>query len=706
MRESEAGSWSPADPAEVGLAEALRRAMLHAATPRPIDGAGCLLLDAECALRYVTASGTPAEALEVAEELCVEGPCHEAFAAGDVMFADMQSERRWERLSTLLAASPIRTVIGVPIILDGRSIGALNAYSAVPHAWEGADFAGLHESARTIAEIVRGALDARLDERGDELTGELRAALANRDRLSAAAELIMEGTGLDRAAAMLRLRQIAAASDQPTIDVADQVLERGTMPSLSDVAAHAAAVRRTRREMTRLALTDPLTGLANRALFLDHLEQALARARRSGHHPAVVFVDLDRFKTVNDSLGHEAGDEVLRAVAERLGRVVREQDTVARLGGDEFAVLCDAPTRPEVAETLATRIATAVAEPIAVTARVPGSSPGRDHHVTVHASVGVATITGERSVRAMDLLRDADMAMYDAKARGGDRVRLFTDEVRDIGHRRMRLELVLRALLEDGAGGGAGGIHGFRLVYQPIVQLGSGRIVGLEALVRANHPDLGEVGAQELITAAENAGLIETLGLSLLGQACDAAARWRELPGAEDLVVAVNVSPVQLRDPGFVATVSRVLDERGLSAERLCLELTESQLLGSAGTTIDSLHALRRLGVHLTLDDFGTGYSSLSYLSQLPVTRLKMDRVFVAGITQDANATAVARAVVSLGRSLGLETVAEGIETEEQVQHLLDIECELAQGYLFSQPVEDDRIPDLLRMSTLSVDGS
>ncbi len=707
MRESEAGAWSPADPVEVGLAEALRRAMLHAATPRAIDGAGCLLLDADCSLRYVTASGTPAEALEVAEELCVEGPCHEAFAGEDVMYADIQNESRWERLSMLLSASPIRTVIGVPIVLDGRSIGALNAYSALPHEWQDADFQGLHESARTIADLVQQALDLHLDEQGDELTGQLRAALRHRDRLSSAAELVMHSTGLDRAAAMLRLRQVAAASDQPTIDIADQVLARGRLPSLTDVATNAAEVRRTRREMARLALTDPLTGLANRALFLDHLEQAIARAQRTGHHPAVVFIDLDRFKTVNDSLGHEAGDEVLRAVAVRLQEVVRGQDTVARLGGDEFAVLCDAPTRPEVAEQLAARIARTVAEPISVTPQVPGSTPGHDHRVTVRASVGLATVGGEHPIRATDLLRDADMAMYDAKAEGGGRVRLFTDEVRETGHRRMHLELVLRALLDDVDGGPPHEdvAKSFRLVYQPIVTLDTGRIVGVEALVRANHADLGQIGAEELISAAENTGLIAPLGHALLVQACEAAVGWRGLPGAEDIVLAVNVSPVQLSDPGFVRTVSAVLARSGLPADRLCLELTESRLLESAGTTLDTLFELRRLGVHLTLDDFGTGYSSLSYLSQLPVTRLKLDRGFVTGLSTGANANAVARAVVSLGRSLGLETVAEGIETTEQARRLREIDCEFAQGYLFSQPVEGDQIPDLLGMGVLSVEG-
>jgi EAL domain-containing protein (putative c-di-GMP-specific phosphodiesterase class I) len=335
--------------------------------------------------------------------------------------------------------------------------------------------------------------------------------------------------------------------------------------------------------------------------------------------------------------------------------------------------------------------------------------------------VGVASVTGEQRIRATDLLRDADMAMYAAKADGGGRVRVFTEEVRDIGHRRMRLELVLRALLEDHDAeeveaeratsaasatsvpeAGAVGRESFRLVYQPIVELGTGRIVGVEALVRADHPDLGGVEATELVTAAENAGVIVPLGVALLVQACEAAVSWRGLPGSEEVVVAVNVSPVQLSDPTFVRTVSQVLDASGLTPHRLCLELTESRLLESAGTTLDTLHALRRLGVQLTLDDFGTGYSSLSYLSQLPVTRLKMDQAFVAGLANDVNGTAVARAVVSLGRSLGLETVAEGIETQEQVEHLLDIECELAQGYLFSQPVERDQIPDLLRMGVLS----
>jgi diguanylate cyclase (GGDEF)-like protein len=721
MRESERAAWSPADPAdpvEVGLVEALRRAMLHASTPRDIDGAGCLLLDADCTLRYVSASGTPAEALEVAEELCVEGPCHEAFAGEDVQYADIQDESRWARLSMLLSASPIRTVIGVPIVLNGRSIGALNAYSALPRDWEGPDFEVLHQSAQTIADLVQRALDARLDDHGDQLTGQLRAALANRDRLGAAAELVMRSTGLPRASAMLRLRQVASASDQPTIDVADQVIEHGALPSLTDLATNAALIRHTREEMARMALTDPLTGLANRALFLDRLDQAIARAKRTGHHPAVVFIDLDRFKTVNDSLGHEAGDEVLRSVASRLEEVVRGQDTVARLGGDEFAVLCDAPREPETAERLAERIAGAVARPITVTAQVPGSPPGHEHQVTVHASVGVASVAGDHPTRATDLLRDADMAMYDAKDGGGGRVTVFTNAVRETGHRRMRLELALRALLEargarrmdaghatsatPARAGPSDESTGFRLVYQPIVELETGRIVSVEALVRGDHPDLGTVGASELIRTAENAGLISSLGIELLAQACEAAAAWQALPGAEELVVAVNVSPAQLSDPAFADTVAEVLERHDLEAKRLCFEITESRLLESAGASLDTLFGLRRLGLHLTLDDFGTGYSSLSYLAKLPVTRLKMDRAFVTGITNGASGSAIARAVVSLGRSLGLETVAEGIETPEQADHLRAIECELAQGFLYSHPVEGERIPDLLRMGVLS----
>lgn len=691
------------DPLAQGLAEALRHVMTVAATPGSIDGAGCLLLDADCTLRYVTASGTPAEALEVAEELCVEGPCHEAFAGSDVQYADVQTEQRWSRLSSLLAATPIRTVLGVPIVLDGRSIGAMNAYSALPQAWDAADFDLLHRTAETIAALIQLALDRGLDRHGDALTEQLRAAIANRDRLTGAAEMVMQSAGLDRATAHLRLRQMAAASGQPTIRVAEQVLERGSLPSVMELASDAAAIRRAREEVARMALTDPLTGLANRVLFLDHLEQAIARAGRTGHHPTVLFIDLDRFKTVNDSLGHEAGDEVLRAVADRLTQEVRRQDTVGRLGGDEFAVLCDAPSRPQVTEQLAERIATAIGEPITVTASVPGSPVGREHEVSVRASVGVASINGEQRPRAADILRDADMAMYAAKARGGGQVQAFTDDVQRTGHRRMRLELALRALLEQDQLVGANGStrqmpEGMRLVYQPIVELQGGRVLGVEALVRWRHRDLGDVGAAELIATAENAGLIDALGTVLLREACRAGGRWRSSPETRQLTVAVNVSPIQLSAPGFVDVVDSVLASSGMEPMGLCLELTESHLLGTGGETLSALHALRRRGVHLTLDDFGTGYSSLSHLARLPLTRLKMDQAFVTDLGGDTPGVAVAASIVALGHSLGLETVAEGVEQPVQRDQLLELGCHLGQGYLFSHPVEDDAVPELLRL--------
>lgn len=705
MATSRHAEGSPADPVEVGLAEALRRTMATVATPRSIDGAGCLLLDADCTLRFVAASGTSAEALVVAEELCAEGPCHEAFAGGQVTDADLQAEPRWGRLGTLLSASPIRRVIGVPIMLRGLSIGALNAYSARPRSWHATDLEGLHRAAEAVARQLESALDARLDAEGDALTRQLRAACENEPRLRAAADVMMANTGIDRGTAMLRLRQVAAASDQATLEVADQVVMRGRLPSLPDLVARASAIRRTRREMARLALTDPLTGLTNRALFLDRLEQAVARAERTGHHPAVLFIDLDRFKTVNDSLGHEAGDEVLRTVAVRLEAAVRGQDTVARLGGDEFAVLCDAPTRPEIAGRLAERIGEEIARPITVTALVPGSPYGQEHEVSVRASLGVAIVDGERRLpRATELLRDADMAMYDAKASGGGRVRVFTDDIRAIGHRRMLLELVLRTRLDRHARAwpGVGRTpEGLRLVYQPIIELSTGRIVSMEALVRAQHPELGAIGARELIDVAENGGLIAALGSALLDEACHAAVTWQHVPGGEEVQLAFNVSPLQLHDVGFVSGVARTLGASGLAPDRLCLELTESRLLAAPGTAIDALYDLRDLGVRLTIDDFGTGYSSLSYLSRLPVTLLKMDQAFVADMAGGGHGLQVARAVVSLGRSLGLRTVAAGIETPEQARQMAGIDCDYGQGFLFNRPVEQVDLPALLRAGAL-----
>jgi diguanylate cyclase (GGDEF)-like protein len=713
LRADEQGEWSPADPTEVGLREAIRRAMFDASYPQAIDGVGCLLLDADCALRYAAASNTAAETLEVAEEVCVEGPCHEAFAGEDVTYADVQSEHRWERLSALLATSPIRTVIGVPVLLDGRSIGSLNAYSALPQAWERADFEGLHRAADTVAVLIGRALDDRLDERGDELTAQLRVAVANRDRVRRAAGVVMDSTGLERPTALLRLRQLAAASDQSTVAVAEQVIVNGGLPSASFLASQVEAIREARQETARLAITDPLTGVANRALFLDHLAQALARAERSGHHPAVVFLDLDRFKTINDSLGHTAGDEVLRTVAARLEEQVRAQDTVARLGGDEFAVLYDAPSRPEVVEHLGKRLAGAVARPIELATPLAGANPSQTHEVTVHASLGVAIAEWEERRQPAEILRDADMAMYDAKTSGGNRMRMFSDQVREAGHRVMSIELTLRSLLlgtdapsRGDAGDGESAPDGLRLVYQPIVDLGTGRIDSLEALVRWSHPDLGDVGAQELITAAENAGIIAQLGDVLLRDACAAGSRWQAGPGGDDLIVAVNVSPLQLAEASFVDTVARALDLSGFDAPHLCLELTESQMLAAGGTTLDSLHALHDLGVRLTIDDFGTGYSSLSYLAELPLDRIKLDGAFVAGLTAGSRGDSVARAVIGLGRSLDLETVAECIETEEQAKYVTDLDCQLAQGYLYSRPVEAEQVPELLRAGPLHTNHS
>jgi len=710
LRAVEQGEWSPADPAEVGLREAIRRAMFDASYPQAIDGVGCLLLDAECALRYAAASNTVAETLEVAEEVCVEGPCHEAFAGEEVTYADVQAENRWVRLSALLATSPIRTVIGVPVLFDGRSIGALNAYSALPQAWERADFESLHKAADAVAVLIDRALDDRLEDRGDELTAQLRGAVANRDRVRRAADVVMDSTGFERPTALLRLRQLAAASDQSTVVVAEQVVANDGLPSASLLASQAEAIREARQETARLAITDPLTGVANRALFLDRLAQALARAERSGRHPAVVFLDLDRFKTINDSLGHAAGDEVLRTVAARLEGQVRAQDTVARLGGDEFAVLYDAPSRPEVVEHLAKRLADAVARPIELSTPVTGANPEQTHEVTVHASLGIAIAEWEERREPAEILRDADMAMYDAKTSGGNRMRRFSDQVREAGHRVMNIELTLRSLLagNDAPSPGEGGSapEGLRLVYQPIVDLGTGRIDSLEALVRWNHPHVGDLGAQELITAAENAGLIAQLGEVLLRDACSAAARWRAGPGGDDLVIAVNVSPLQLAEASFVDTVARALDSGGLDASHLCLELTESQMLAAGGTTLDSLHALHDLGVRLTIDDFGTGYSSLSYLAELPLDRIKLDRTFVAGLSAGSRGDSVARAVIGLGRSLDLETVAEGIETDEQARYVSDLDCQLAQGYLYSRPVEAEQVPELLHSGPLHTDDT
>jgi diguanylate cyclase (GGDEF)-like protein/PAS domain S-box-containing protein len=428
------------------------------------------------------------------------------------------------------------------------------------------------------------------------------------------------------------------------------------------------------------AFHDPLTGLANRALFRDRVEHALAALARAGAPPggaagpgvAVLFLDLDNFKTVNDSLGHDAGDRLLRAASARLLAATRGCDTVARFGGDEFAVLLERVHDEADALVVAERIAAAMRAPVAV------GAGGVEREAHVGASVGVAF--AEPAIAADELLRNADAAMYRAKADGKGRYAVFDPALVAAAAERMRLEADLAHALAAGE---------FAVAYQPIVTLGSGEVVSAEALLRWRHPERGPVSPARFIPLAEESGLIVELGRWVLFEACRAAAAWPARPGGGAVGVGVNVSGRQLQDAAFPGEVRAALAESGLAPGRLTLEITESTIMRDTEATLAQLHALKALGVRLAIDDFGTGYSSLAYLQRFPVDVLKIDKAFVDGIARGGQDAALARTVIALGDTLSLRTVAEGVEDEAQRARLAAMGCELGQGYLFARPLDD-----------------
>jgi diguanylate cyclase (GGDEF)-like protein/PAS domain S-box-containing protein len=422
------------------------------------------------------------------------------------------------------------------------------------------------------------------------------------------------------------------------------------------------------RELAHQAFHDAMTGLPNRELFSDRVDQALRRDRRSRLDPAVIYLDLDGFKSVNDSLGREVGDRVLCEVSRRLLNAVREGDAVTRLGADEFAVLIEQSGRPlDEAEEVTRRVLQALEVPVEVDGQL----------VTVSASVGIVVADAEST--ASSLLRDADVAMSRAKASGKGRSVVYEPAMRHAAIERIRLETdLVHALVTNQ----------FQLDYQPVVSLTTDRVVGFEALLRWHHPELGVVPPDKFIPIAEDTGLIVTIGRWVLDEACRQAAQWRdELPGGGDISMAVNVSGRQLASANLTQHVARSLRASGLAPTALVLELTETVLVDDPDLAARRLQELRRLGVRLAVDDFGTGYSSLSYLRQFPFDILKVDRSFVATITDADAIPAIVRGLLELGRTLGLETVAEGVEDDVQRIALRTHGCDLAQGYLFARPM-------------------
>lgn len=419
-----------------------------------------------------------------------------------------------------------------------------------------------------------------------------------------------------------------------------------------------------RRGLQERALRDQLTGLPNRTALIERLEVAVARLERHPGTVAVLFVDLDHFKVINDGRGHEVGDRFLSAAAEGLLETVRGADTVARFGGDEFVILLDDVSAASVVTEVAGRVVTALRRPVSV----------EGDELLIGASVGVA-LTRDAGTSSASLLHEADIAMYRAKARGGDCFELFDDEIRAEVQQRVAAERELRIAVDEGQ---------FVIYCQPIVSLPEASVSRCEALVRWNHPSRGLLAPAEFLSVAEETGLIVRMGEWVLGEACRTAREWRR--SGRDIAITVNVSTRQLDQPDFADIVRRVLAESKLPPAALCLEITETAIMQHMSRVVPSLEALRRIGVKIAIDDFGSGYSSLTYLRQLPLDIIKIDKSFVRGIVDDPQDRAIVAGIIMLGRETGRAVIAEGVETEALHRELIALGCELAQGFLYDRP--------------------
>jgi len=443
---------------------------------------------------------------------------------------------------------------------------------------------------------------------------------------------------------------------------------RGIVLNMRDVSERKAF----EEQLSHQAFHDPVTGLANRALFRDRVEHALQRRARDAKPVSVLFMDLDDFKTINDSLGHAAGDRLLIEVGQRVREALRAADTTARLGGDEFAVLLEDGGDAVRAAEVAVRILGSLEAPFVL----------EEKEVFVHASIGIASADDDSDLTSADtdaLLRNADAAMYMAKQGGKGRYQVFESNMHHTALLRLELKADLQRALDH---------EEFVLHYQPVIELATGRITGFEALVRWDRPDRGIVAPLQFIPLAEETGLIVPLGLWVLREAVVTAKRLQaRFPGEPRLHMAVNLSARQIQHPEFVHDVQAVLADVGLAAEDLVLEITESVMMDDVDRSIQRLEALRAIGVRLAVDDFGTGYSSLNYIRRLPIDVLKVDKSFVDGVSEGGQESALTAAIIDLAGILELRPVAEGIESEDQLDRLVALECELGQGYLFTRPL-------------------
>ena len=490
--------------------------------------------------------------------------------------------------------------------------------------------------------------------------------------------------GMSGIETLKRVRQSHSVSELPVImvtakdrseDVVD-ALDLGANDYVTKPLDFPIVLARIRTQVNARR-ADPLTGLPNRVLFMDRLERLVNRARTGGAGFAVFFLDVDRFKLINDSLGHLAGDELLIGLARRLETSLRASDTVsrldgeptlARLGGDEFTILLDGVRTAADAQAIAERLLSVVSQPF--------NLQGRDIFTSV--SVGIV-MSAARYERGEDMVRDADTAMYRAKALGKARCEIFDTSMLAAVEQRLQLESDLRHALPR---------NELRVYYQPIVTLSEGQLCGFEALLRWHHPTQGIISPDEFIPVAEETGLIVPIGNWVLHEACRQMRTWdREFPEYAHLMINVNLSARQCMEPNLVRDVTRVLTETGLDAQRLKLEITEGVVLENSDAVVTILTELRTLGVQLGLDDFGMGYSALSYLPRFPFQTLKIDRSFVNGMAGEGGNTEIIRAIVSLAAGLAMNVTAEGVETEEQLGRLKDLACEFGQGFYFYKPL-------------------
>jgi diguanylate cyclase (GGDEF)-like protein/PAS domain S-box-containing protein len=461
-------------------------------------------------------------------------------------------------------------------------------------------------------------------------------------------------------------------------------IEMSEVSDLQGVRAYFVAVvnditdkKRAEQELRYLANYDTLTGLPNRALLSERLGRAIVRARRQETRVAVLFLDLDRFKDINDSLGHAAGDRLLKAAASRIQTTISASDTVARLGGDEFTVILEDVESLAAVERMAREILTAFSMPLEVDDR---------HDVNITPSLGIS-LYPDHALVPTDLLKFADTAMYQAKAEGRNTFQIYNETMDAESRRRAQILASLRKAIDKGE---------FRLVYQPRMSLSDGRITGVEALIRWHSTELGDISPMTFIPLAEESGLIIPIGEWVLQEACQTLKRWRN-HNLMDLSMAVNVSAIQLLRGNLKQSVKRTLEETGIPANRLELEITESMVMENAEQSTKLLNEIRDLGVSLAIDDFGTGYSSLVYLKRLPINTLKIDKAFVGDLVDDPDDEAITATIISMSHSLGLNVIAEGVENEQQLRYLREQGCDEIQGYWLSPPIDGHRCLAFIR---------